>query len=159
RPRFSGGGSPSAHRTSDAMVGACRSDDHSEQPADRAQPTSRAGAGRLEEAGCIRTSRRFEAVVLNRREQREQRAFLLAFLCSLRFLMFNLIVEPTMLHVLIMAGGGGTRFWPRSRKSRPKQFLTMAGDRTLLQSTYDRVEAQVPPERAWVITSSAHRDE
>lgn len=64
-----------------------------------------------------------------------------------------------MLHALIMAGGGGTRFWPRSRKARPKQFLTMAGDRSLLQSTYDRIEAQVPPERAWVITSAAHRDE
>src|SRR5260221_9759766 len=64
-----------------------------------------------------------------------------------------------MLHALIMAGGGGTRFWPRSRKARPKQFLTMAGDRSLLQSTYDRIEAQVPPERAWVITSAAHRGE
>ena len=38
-----------------------------------------------------------------------------------------------MLHAMIMAGGGGTRFWPRSRKDRPKQFLTLAGDRTLLQ--------------------------
>src|SRR6266851_2162189 len=64
-----------------------------------------------------------------------------------------------MLHVLIMAGGGGTRFWPRSRKAKPKQFLTLTGDRTLLQSTFDRIEAQVPPDRAWVITSSAHRDE
>ncbi|MBO0700647.1 MAG: mannose-1-phosphate guanylyltransferase [Zavarzinella sp.] len=64
-----------------------------------------------------------------------------------------------MLHAMIMAGGGGTRFWPRSRAARPKQFLTFSGDRTLLQGTFDRVEAQVPPERAWVITSAAHRDE
>jgi mannose-1-phosphate guanylyltransferase len=64
-----------------------------------------------------------------------------------------------LLNALIMAGGGGTRFWPRSRKARPKQFLSITGDRTLLQATYDRVEAQVPPERAWVITSAAHRDE
>lgn len=64
-----------------------------------------------------------------------------------------------MLHALIMAGGGGTRFWPRSRAKRPKQFLTLTGDRSLLQLAFDRIEAQVPPERTWVITSAAHRDE
>jgi len=64
-----------------------------------------------------------------------------------------------VLHAMIMAGGGGTRFWPRSRARRPKQFLTFSGDRTLLQGTLDRIEAQVPPERCWVITSAAHRDE
>src|SRR4051812_34807293 len=64
-----------------------------------------------------------------------------------------------MLHAMIMAGGGGTRFWPRSRAKRPKQFLTFSGDRTLLQGTLDRIEAQVPGERCWVITSAAHRDE
>lgn len=64
-----------------------------------------------------------------------------------------------MLHAMIMAGGGGTRFWPRSRARRPKQFLTFSGDRTLLQGTLDRTEAQVPPDRCWVITSAAHRDE
>jgi mannose-1-phosphate guanylyltransferase len=64
-----------------------------------------------------------------------------------------------MLHAMIMAGGGGTRFWPRSRAKRPKQFLTFSGDRTLLQGTLDRIEAQVPPDRCWVITSAAHRDE
>lgn len=57
-----------------------------------------------------------------------------------------------MLHAMIMAGGGGTRFWPRSRNSRPKQFLSFAGDRTLLQETVDRIAPQVPPERTWVIT-------
>src|SRR5262245_61082039 len=64
-----------------------------------------------------------------------------------------------MLHTMVMAGGGGTRFWPRSRKHRPKQFLALGGDRTLLQQAYDRLEAVAPPERAWVITSAAHRDE
>src|SRR5690606_4183476 len=64
-----------------------------------------------------------------------------------------------MLHAMIMAGGGGTRFWPRSRNRRPKQFLTFSGDRTLLQSTLDRITAQVPAERTWVITGSAHADE
>jgi mannose-1-phosphate guanylyltransferase len=64
-----------------------------------------------------------------------------------------------MLHALIMAGGGGTRFWPRSREARPKQLLTMAGDRSLLQGAVDRVEARIPPERIWIITSERHRDE
>src|SRR5262249_10976439 len=67
--------------------------------------------------------------------------------------------ESHMLHAMIMAGGGGTRFWPRSRAARPKQFLTFSGDRTLLQATLDRIESQVPPDRCWVITSVNHRDE
>ncbi len=64
-----------------------------------------------------------------------------------------------MLHALIMAGGGGTRFWPRSRQKRPKQFLTLTGERTLLQQAFDRVEASAPPERVWVITGEAYRQE
>src|SRR5262245_50545623 len=64
-----------------------------------------------------------------------------------------------MLHALIMAGGGGTRFWPRSRAARPKQFLTLTGDRTLLQLACDRLEAQVPPENTWVFTAEPHRAE
>ena len=57
---------------------------------------------------------------------------------------------------MIMAGGGGTRFWPRSRAVRPKQFLALAGERTLVQQACDRLEALVPPANTWVITSQAH---
>ena len=64
-----------------------------------------------------------------------------------------------MLHALIMAGGGGTRFWPRSRQKKPKQFLNLVGDRSLLQQAVDRIEALVPPDRTWVITAAAHRGE
>ena len=64
-----------------------------------------------------------------------------------------------MLHAMIMAGGGGTRFWPRSRVRRPKQFLTVTGERSLLQAAYDRIEAQTQPERTWIVTSAAHREE
>src|SRR5919198_2555754 len=64
-----------------------------------------------------------------------------------------------MLHAMIMAGGGGTRFWPRSRQRRPKQFLALAGDRTLLQQARDRIESAVPAERTWVITGSAYAGE
>ncbi len=61
-----------------------------------------------------------------------------------------------MLHALIMAGGGGTRFWPRSRRHKPKQFLALAGERTLLQQAVERIEAPIPPERTWVITGASH---
>lgn len=64
-----------------------------------------------------------------------------------------------MLHAVIMAGGGGTRFWPRSRNLRPKQFLTVAGERSLLQSASDRIEAQATADRTWIITSAAHVQE
>jgi mannose-1-phosphate guanylyltransferase len=64
-----------------------------------------------------------------------------------------------MLHALIMAGGGGTRFWPRSRQRRPKQFLTLSGDRSLLQLAYDRLEGQAATDSIWVITSAAHKEE
>jgi mannose-1-phosphate guanylyltransferase len=65
-----------------------------------------------------------------------------------------------MLHAMIMAGGGGTRFWPRSRQRRPKQFLTMSGDRSLIQLALDRVDAcAIPPERTRVITAEAYREE
>lgn len=62
-----------------------------------------------------------------------------------------------MLHALIMAGGGGTRFWPRSRQRLPKQFLKFTGDRSLLQQAFDRIEALVPAERIWVITNAQQR--
>ncbi|MFN4259898.1 MAG: mannose-1-phosphate guanylyltransferase [Gemmataceae bacterium] len=64
-----------------------------------------------------------------------------------------------MPHALIMAGGGGTRFWPRSRQRRPKQFLTLTGDRSLLQMTWDRIEAQAPAGQTWVITGARYADE
>ncbi len=64
-----------------------------------------------------------------------------------------------MLHAVIMAGGGGTRFWPRSRQKRPKQFLTLTGEQSLLQQAAERIEAQVSPERCWVITGESYREE
>ncbi len=59
-----------------------------------------------------------------------------------------------MLHAIIMAGGSGTRFWPRSRRDRPKQLLRLAGESTMLQQTVARVGPMVPPERVFVITGA-----
>ena len=58
-----------------------------------------------------------------------------------------------MLHAVIMAGGSGTRFWPASRKLRPKQLLPLAGERTMIQSTSDRLTDLVPVERQLILTN------
>jgi len=63
-----------------------------------------------------------------------------------------------MLHAVIMAGGSGTRFWPRSTEAHPKQFLNIFGDRTMLQSTVDRIKNLIPSERVWVITNQRYVD-
>ncbi len=62
-------------------------------------------------------------------------------------------------HVVIMAGGIGSRFWPMSTPERPKQFIDVLGcGRTLLQLTVDRFEGICPPENIWVVTSEAYAD-
>ena len=58
-----------------------------------------------------------------------------------------------MIHTLIMAGGSGTRFWPKSRKSHPKQFLSLASERPLLRETVERAAAISSSENTWVITN------
>jgi len=57
-------------------------------------------------------------------------------------------------HVTILAGGSGTRLWPRSRKETPKQLLNLVGERSMLQQTVDRVLPLVPPERIYILTGS-----
>jgi len=58
-----------------------------------------------------------------------------------------------MLHAVIMAGGSGTRFWPASRKMVPKQLLALAGERTMIQSTVDRLGDLVSPDRQLIVTN------
>ena len=58
-----------------------------------------------------------------------------------------------MLHAVIMAGGSGTRFWPASRRDRPKQLLDLVSGAPLLRLTYERLVGLVPPERVWVVTN------
>ncbi len=56
-------------------------------------------------------------------------------------------------YALIMAGGRGTRFWPRSRKRNAKQVLRFFGERSLIQQAVDRLEGVVPPQNIWVLTN------
>jgi mannose-1-phosphate guanylyltransferase len=55
---------------------------------------------------------------------------------------------------VILAGGSGTRFWPRSRRARAKQVLALDGDRTMIQQTLERLTPLADPGDVWVITNS-----
>jgi mannose-1-phosphate guanylyltransferase/mannose-6-phosphate isomerase len=57
-------------------------------------------------------------------------------------------------HVVLLAGGSGTRFWPLSRADRPKQFLALLGGRPLLVETWKRVRGLASPSRIWVVAPS-----
>lgn len=60
-------------------------------------------------------------------------------------------------YCIIMAGGVGTRFWPMSTTSHPKQFLDILGTgRTLIQQTFDRFKELCPPENIYVVTSDIY---
>jgi len=60
-----------------------------------------------------------------------------------------------MNYAVIMAGGIGTRFWPRSRQDRPKQFLRIAGDRPMIDETRRRLEGVIAPEHVFVVTRAS----
>ena len=59
----------------------------------------------------------------------------------------------SVLHVVILAGGSGTRFWPLSRETWPKQMLQIAGEDTLIRETIKRISGFVPPKNIWIVTT------
>ncbi|MEQ1851137.1 MAG: mannose-1-phosphate guanylyltransferase [Chthoniobacteraceae bacterium] len=63
-------------------------------------------------------------------------------------------MPSSSLFVLILAGGSGERFWPLSRKSRPKQLLSLFGDETLLEATLRRLDGLVPKENILILTNA-----
>ena len=63
-----------------------------------------------------------------------------------------------MLCALIMAGGKGTRFWPLSTEEKPKQFLKLIGEETMIQMTVNRIKPIIPIERIFVCTSKMYVD-
>jgi mannose-1-phosphate guanylyltransferase len=60
---------------------------------------------------------------------------------------------------VIMAGGKGARFWPRSREKMPKHLLDILGERTMIRETVDRIRPLVPPERILIVTGRSHAAE
>jgi mannose-1-phosphate guanylyltransferase len=58
------------------------------------------------------------------------------------------------IHAVILAGGRGTRFWPRSRTRTPKQLLNIVGEGSMLQQTVARLSPLVPAQRIWTVTNA-----
>ena len=61
-----------------------------------------------------------------------------------------------MLCALIMAGGKGTRFWPKSTEEKPKQFLNLIGKRTMIQETFSRIHDKISTDKIFVVTSKRY---
>jgi len=62
-------------------------------------------------------------------------------------------INPSTLFAIILAGGSGTRFWPLSRETCPKQMLQIVGEDTLLRQTIKRIKGFVPSRNIWVVTT------
>ena len=62
------------------------------------------------------------------------------------------------MYIVILAGGSGTRFWPLSRIARPKQLISITGDRSMLQRTVERV-LPLKPKRILIITNALQAEE
>ena len=61
--------------------------------------------------------------------------------------------KPIDFRPVILAGGSGTRFWPRSRRAHAKQVLALDGERSMIQQTVERLKPLATPEQIWVITN------
>ncbi len=61
-------------------------------------------------------------------------------------------------YAVIIAGGRGRRFWPLSREAKPKQLLSLDGDKTLIRQTVDRIGSEIPPERIFIVTGASHAE-
>ena len=61
------------------------------------------------------------------------------------------------LHAVIMAGGSGTRFWPASRQSRPKQLLPLCDGEPMIRAAVARVAGCCSPSQTWIVTHEAQR--
>ncbi len=77
-----------------------------------------------------------------------------------RYLTIRTIFLQTLgnhnMYAVILAGGSGTRFWPKSREQLPKQLLKITGQGTMIQNTLDRMTPVIPPDNTWVITNENH---
>jgi mannose-1-phosphate guanylyltransferase len=60
------------------------------------------------------------------------------------------------MYTVVLAGGSGTRLWPRSRRAHPKHLLELLGDRSMLQATVDRVLDVTTPDQVLIVTEQSH---
>jgi mannose-1-phosphate guanylyltransferase len=67
--------------------------------------------------------------------------------------------DKLAVHAVILAGGRGTRFWPRSRTRTPKQLLNIVGKETMLEQTVARLRTLVPPANVWTVTNTEQASE
>lgn len=74
-----------------------------------------------------------------------------------KFSIFHTVMSNAHHYIVIMAGGSGTRLWPLSRKSRPKQFQSFVSEKTMIQETFDRITPIIPREHIFVSTTQAYR--
>lgn len=63
------------------------------------------------------------------------------------------------MYAVIMAGGRGVRFWPRSRERKPKHLLDIISDRSIVRETVDRISPLIPPQRTLIVTGASHAAE
>ncbi|MBU1101403.1 MAG: NTP transferase domain-containing protein [Bacteroidetes bacterium] len=61
------------------------------------------------------------------------------------------------IYVIIMAGGVGSRFWPRSREKKPKQLIKIFGDNTMIQDTFNRLEGLVDNDKVFIVTNKVQK--
>ncbi|OGP99096.1 MAG: hypothetical protein A2Z51_01005 [Deltaproteobacteria bacterium RBG_19FT_COMBO_52_11] len=69
------------------------------------------------------------------------------------------MAKRTPVYVAIMAGGGGTRFWPWSREKRPKQMLPIFSRRSMIRETVERIHPLAPPDNTFIITTRSQAEE
>src|SRR5579859_564817 len=62
--------------------------------------------------------------------------------------------DPLTVQAVILAGGRGTRFWPRSRARTPKQLLNIVGRQTMLEQTVARLRPLLPAANIWTVTNA-----
>jgi len=76
-----------------------------------------------------------------------------------KFINLTETMKHTDNYCIIMAGGVGTRFWPLSKTSKPKQFLDILGTgKTLLQQTFDRISKICPIENIFIVTNEDYKE-
>jgi len=66
-------------------------------------------------------------------------------------------MKKNNLYAVILAGGSGTRFWPLSRESKPKQYLNIVGEDSLFQKSIKRVKSKIDPKNIFIVSSASQK--